>query len=193
MAYVYERPCGGFPAVAADNQDAAREATLHLARAGHKRIALVCAPHGFAYTRERHLGYLRGLRQAGLRRDKRLITCEERPAEAIKTMLRLPEGQRPTAFFCIGDAYAMLAQRFALDLGLKVPADVSVVGFGNSDLGEAAYSPLSTIAEPYEALGQTALRILLGQPCDIAAASENRYLLPRAAGRQEIRRAATDG
>ena len=96
----------------------------------------------------------------------------------VDTMLNLPPAERPTAFFCICDGYAMFVQRAALKLGLRVPEDVSVIGFGNSELGEAAVSPLCTIDEPYEALGQTALRVLLGQACDITPASPDRYLLP---------------
>ena len=182
LVFVYEDSQGEFPAVTTANRIAARDVVLHFAGLGHRRIALICGPHQFNYVNELHAGYVQGLAEAGLEQDQQLIACGEElePRErAIEAMLRMPSSSRPTAFFCIGDLMAMWVQRAAFKNKLRVPEDVSVIGYGNSELGEAAVTPLSSVDQPYSQMGETALRVLLGLPCDdLPSPVDGCYLLP---------------
>ena len=181
LVYIYERPHGEFPAVATDNASAAREAVRHLAGVGHRRIAMICGPHRFSYVNEHHEGYLRGLADAGLEPRDELIACGEELApreRAIERMLHMPPESRPTAFYCIGDSLAMLVQRAAFRRGLKVPGDVSMMGYGNSELGDVALSPLTTVEQPFGLMGETALRLLLGERVDVEPMEGGHFALP---------------
>lgn len=178
LVFLFEKSHEDFPAVGPDNVTAGLEATTFLARSGHRRIAFVGAPLQYAYARERHLGYLLGLRRLELKRDQRLVSLAENPESDVMTMLALPSDQRPTAFFCLWDGYAARAQVMALKMGLRVPEDVSVIGFGDTDVAKNAYAPLTSIAEPYEKMGWTATRLLLERIDDVKPVSPGRYLLP---------------
>lgn len=180
LTYIFECACGNFPAVTSDDRIGFRDAVSYLAGYGHSRIALICAKHSFNYMDERHNGYLDGLRGNGLAIDERLIDCSrylKDSGKAIEKMLSLPRDERPTAFCCIADSMAMLVQRVALKKNLSVPEDVSVIGFSDSDNIDCAYAPLSSISQPYEEIGKTALLLVLGRECGSSPTKDNRYLL----------------
>lgn len=182
LVYIYETAHAEFPSVTSAEYDAARDAVRYLAGFGHRRIALLCNPHSFNYARERHAGYLAGLAATGIETDPRLIYCCGKDLcagkQAIDAMLKMSAASRPTAFFCVTDGLAMLVQRVALKNALRIPEDLSVIGYGNSDFGQFALSPLSSIAQPFGKIGETALRLLLGKECDATPSADGRYLLP---------------
>ena len=181
LVFVYETSVGEFPTVTTAEKDAIRDTVLHLSGLGHRRIAFVCGPHCFSYVTEKHEGYLRGMREAGLELMNEFITCGENMMEReriVGKMLSLPHGKRPTAFICIGDSLAMMVQRAALKKKLRLPTDVSVIGFGNSHLANFAVSPISSLAQPFMQIGETAVKVLIGKKCDCKPDAKNRYLLP---------------
>ncbi len=73
----------------------------------------------------------------------------------------LAPGARPTAIICANDAIALTVVRTALQMGLRVPEDLSVVGFGNFIMARYATPPLTTIAQPFQMMGRTAVQHLL--------------------------------
>ena len=149
----------------------------HLASIGHRRIALLCAPHRYHYIRERHEGYLQGLRDAGLQADSRLIDCSEDSGQGVAAMLALPEKERPSAVFALADSLAVKAEYLAIRLGFRVPEDLSVFGFGNTEACGTAFVPLSSVEEsPYDC-GELAVKIILDKPADVCRREDGRYLI----------------
>lgn len=180
LVYIFEKNCADFPSVSSADRKAMRKAVLKLAGLGHKRIALICAKHSFHYMDERHAGYLEGLKDAGLPVDKMLIDCHRYTKNSVcaaEKMLDFPEEKRPTAFVCIADSIAVQIVNKIFLKGLKVPQDVSVIGFGNDNFCESSIVPLSSIAQSFKAMGTTALKLVLGQDCGIEPNSSNEYLL----------------
>jgi LacI family transcriptional regulator len=153
------------PTVHGDDIGGARAATEMLLGLGHRRIAHLGGRVGLESSRLRLLGYREALRAAGREPDPTLERVggyrpdlTDAPAHELLT---LPEDIRPTAVFAANDLSALHVIGVAHSLGLRVPEDVSVVGF--DDIPEAALStpPLTTVAQPLRQMGAEALRILL--------------------------------
>jgi len=145
------------------NHDAGREATRHLLRLGHRRIAYMGDRFGFQSDAERMAGYRRALTEARLRFRRELVVRGDGGAEggtrAMLELLSLPEP--PTAVFCYNDMQAFGAMRAARDHGIKVPRDLSVVGIDDLFLSTYTDPPLTTVAQPKQEMGRTAMQILL--------------------------------
>ncbi|WP_157831288.1 substrate-binding domain-containing protein, partial [Pseudomonas sp. 43NM1] len=154
---------GRHPTISLDNRAAAKAMTEHLISLGHRRIGLIKGPKSSPLTRERVAGYQDALRDAGLTCDPELICHGDFSLQAgddgAAAMLRLPE--RPTALFCENDEMAIGALKQIKQQGLRVPEDVSLVGF--DDIPFAAYCdpPLTTITQPAEVFGQKAVEMLI--------------------------------
>lgn len=146
-----------------DNQAGARLATEHLIALGHRRIAFVAGDMRHPDARERQRGYREALEAAGLSADPALQLAgnysEESGFLAIEQLLA--GGQRFSAIFAANDQMAFGASMALYRHGLKVPHDVSVVGF--DDVASAMYSipPLTTVHHPVAELGQLAAEAML--------------------------------
>ncbi|MGP3966809.1 LacI family DNA-binding transcriptional regulator [Streptomyces sp. 6N223] len=149
--------------VGTTNWAGAYEATTHLLERGHRRIALVTGPSNHLYARARIAGYYSALAAAGLDVAPELIrhgTYDRASgAEQVRALLELPDP--PTALFICSDHMAIGGYAAISGAGLRVPADVSVVGF--DDLPEARWvSPaLTTVRQPLKEMGGSALRTLV--------------------------------
>ena len=121
------------PAVLYGHATGAEQAMRHLLALGHRRIAAITGPPGWMAEVERLRGYKAALAAAGLEYDPALVLTAdfevEPGAEAAGRLLELPE--RPTAIFCFNDWMAVGAMRAAHERGLRVPGDVSVMGYGD--------------------------------------------------------------
>ena len=180
LVYVFEKSCGFFPAIASTDRKAIRDAVIKLSSTGHKRIAWICAKHSYHYMNERHMGYLDGLKAVGIPVDEALIDCQRHTEDSVlaaNKMLDLPQGKRPTAFVCVADSIAIQVMNKVFLRGLKVPEDISIIGFGNDGSCESAIVPLTSISQSFKAMGTTALKLVLGKDCGIRANSKNEYLL----------------
>jgi DNA-binding LacI/PurR family transcriptional regulator len=142
---------GRYDHVAIDNIQAAREATQHLLDQGRRRIAAIGVQpqEEYATPQQRTAGYERALAEAGLRP----LSGYLRPAahyrredgyRAARELLRLR--RRPDAIFCYSDLLAMGAMRAVFDAGLRVPADVAIIGVDNIEEGRYARPSLSTVS-----------------------------------------------
>ena len=168
LVFVYETAHGEFPSVASDNFQISKETVRYLASMGHARIALVCGEYQkWRYMTERYNGYLAGLRESGIEPEFRMMICKADISGDLDEMLGRPAHQRPTAFFCIGDGFAMQVQRAAVRKGLRVPEDVSVTGFGDSNSAADALAPLTTVNEPFEQIGISAFQLLVRGDTDL--------------------------
>lgn len=163
------RFCESFTSVETDDISACAAATTHLVELGHRRIAFFAGPMVSPTAMERLEGYRRGLREAGLPVDDRLVfnagsTIEEGAAAALQF---LQERTGATAVQCTHDLVAIGAANALLEQGFRVPQDLSVVGFGNILTSEFFRVPLTTVRQPKLRLGTVAMdlmsRILRGE------------------------------
>jgi DNA-binding LacI/PurR family transcriptional regulator len=146
-----------------ENVPASREATNHLIRLGHRRVAYVGDRYGHQSDTERFAGYREALAQAALPFLPELVVHgdgkPERGTRAMNALLCLPNP--PTAVFCYNDMTALGVLRSIQAHGLRVPADISVIGF--DDLFFASYTQpqLTTVRQPMRQMGRMAMESLL--------------------------------
>lgn len=159
-------PSEGIPAIAApDNERGALTATQHLIDLGHKRIGHISGIADWMGTDHRLLGWRSALERAGLPSDA-VAEGQWTPRSGFAAMKRLWELHRPTAIFAASDSMALGALAAAREHGLRVPEDLSIVGY--DDLAEAEFfaPPLTTIAQDFAHVGERAfeaVQVLLGE------------------------------
>lgn len=151
--------CTQFPSVETEDLLGAYSATQHLLSLGHRRIAYFAGPSVAPWNQERLDGYKRALREAQLEVDERLIfsggqSIEEGEAAALQM---LNEGTHPTAIQASNDLTAVGAASVLMKQGLRIPEDISIVGFGNILLCEHFIVPLTTVHQPKFRIGSAAM------------------------------------
>jgi DNA-binding LacI/PurR family transcriptional regulator len=156
--------CAGLSSVQVDHAAAAATAVRYLLGLGHERIALIDHledPFTPSYPGERRAGYRRTLADAGLtaRPEYERVTdfSPDAGREACAALLAAPDP--PTAVFTGSDAQAMGVLDEARRRGVRVPEDLSVLGYNDIDL--AQYVGLSTMRVPMRAMGQQGIELLL--------------------------------
>ena len=153
------------PTVHIDNLIAAFDAVNYLYEQGHKRIGCIAGPEEMPLCHYRLQGYVQALRRCGIMVDPQYIArgdfTFEAGSKAMQQLLDLP--QPPTAVFCHSDVMALGALSQAKRQGLKVPEDLSIIGFDNIDLTQFCDPPLTTIAQPRYEIGREAMLLLLDQ------------------------------
>lgn len=146
-----------------DNVTASRMATEHLIHLGHRRIAYIGDQFGYQSDTERFAGYRQALERAGLTFQPELVVHGDGKPEggmrAMEQLLRL--SPLPTAVFCYNDMTALGALRVARMRGLRVPEDISLVGFDDLFIASYTEPPLTTIRQPKRRMGQRAMELLL--------------------------------
>jgi LacI family transcriptional regulator len=138
-------------------------AASHLLELGHRRIALAGGPEGSVTARERDHGYRSALETAGLPPDEALMVAGEYTYEsgvAIGLEL-LGRPEPPTAIFAASDLTALGVLEAARQAGLRVPRDLSVVGFDDTPVVLWSAPPLTTVRQNMTGLGRVALRTLV--------------------------------
>lgn len=152
------------PAVTSDNLAGAIEATEYLLSLGHRRVAHLSGRPDLRSAELREEGYRRAMADAGIAFDPDLVRVGGYEAEAsstpIRELLALPD--RPTAIFAANDISAIQTMAVAREMGLRVPEDLSVIGFDNVPESALAEPPLTTIDQSIQALGHEAARMLIG-------------------------------
>jgi LacI family repressor for deo operon, udp, cdd, tsx, nupC, and nupG len=152
----------GVPSVHIDNAKAAYEALDHLFGLGHRRIGAITGPLVSPLSRDRLRGATARAKAAGARHD--LIVRHgdfsiESGVTAAEHLLSLKNS--PTAVFCFNDEMAMGVIETARSRGLRVPQDLSVVGFDDIRFARYMDPPLTTIAQPMREIGEGTVRLLL--------------------------------
>ncbi|WP_225755272.1 LacI family DNA-binding transcriptional regulator [Actinotalea sp. Marseille-Q4924] len=139
------------------------QATRHLLSLGHRRIAFAGGRQGFQPSAERLQGYLSAMRSGGGEVDDALVRSRahtfEAGVEMADDLLALPD--RPTAVFAASDSIALGVLSAAQRHGLRVPQDLSVVGFDDSSAAATSAPALTTVRQPIVEMGRVALRTLL--------------------------------
>lgn len=158
----------GVPVVASANRAAGRAATAHLIGLGHERIAIVTGRPGVPCAIERLDGYREAMATAGLPVDPGWKTCgsfQSEPARQATVAMFGALPVPPTAVFACSDAMAVGVFQALAELGLRVPGDVSVIGFDDSVAAVHVTPALTTVRQPWPELGAAALAALLsGDP-----------------------------
>ncbi len=154
--------CDRFARVAVDEANASRDITQHLIGLGHRRIAFLAGPTVSPSAQARLDGYRRGLRDAGVEFDDRLIfQCGTSVEDGFQAGLELVrESLGVTALQGVNDLVAIGALNGLLSQGVRVPEDVSIAGFGNILSAENARVPLTTVREPKFRLGLAAMEVM---------------------------------
>lgn len=157
--------------IGATNWNGGLDAVQHLVSLGHRRIAFVSGPPQSQPSLERHQGYLSGLRINGIEPDAELTVGSdftfEAGLEAARSLLSREADTRPTAFFAGSDWSAMGVLEGVRELGLRVPDDVSVVGFDDTALAMSSAPRLTTVHQPLQDMGAAAVRTLADLRSDI--------------------------
>ena len=159
------------PGVEIDDEGGARAAAEHLVMLGHRDILIVSVeppppalelePEGVMGRRLR--GYRSGLEAKGVELDPRAVVVAPASIEGGLVALHRAwgAGLRPTGVLVMSDAMAIGVLRAARELGLRVPEDLSVVGFDDIDVSQHVSPPLTTVHQPIRRKGESAVRILL--------------------------------
>jgi LacI family transcriptional regulator len=164
--------------VEADNVGGARAATQHLIELGHRRIAHIRGRTDLVSAQLREQGYREALVAAGIPFDPELVRVGGYRAAETTDAARelLSRSDRPTAVFAANDLSAIRVLEIARELGLRVPEDLSVVGFDNVPEAANAVPALTTVAQPLHQMGAEAVRLLLGLLA--GGTTEDHLLLP---------------
>ena len=155
-------PVLGVASVHIDNTAAAADAMDHLYALGHRRIAVVTGPLVSPLSRDRLLGATARAR-ANDAEQHLIVRHGDFSLESGATIAEglFGRADRPTAVFCFNDEMAIGVIAVAKRLGLKVPDDVSVVGFDDIRFARHIDPPLTTISQPMRDIGEGTVRLLL--------------------------------
>lgn len=152
--------------VIADNLKAAFDSTMHLAKQGCKRIAHVTNSPYLSITKERLEGYKKALEQNNLRFDEKLVQyCYHggmiyaEIEEAIGRLLKLKPG--PDAILTASDRITISCITALRKEGIKIPEDMAMIGFSNTNLAELINPALSAVRQPAFEMGQVATEMLI--------------------------------
>ncbi|MCO1653977.1 LacI family DNA-binding transcriptional regulator [Pseudonocardia humida] len=166
LVFVDQQPERDHTSINVDDRAAAAAAARHVVDLGHRRVALVTvgrdapdpreAPSDYMVARQRMRGWLDVLEPAGIEPVVRRSEYDspEAGAEALRDLLDGPD--RPTAVLCFSDALAAAVVRVAEDAGLRVPADLSVVGFDDTPLARRMRPALTTVHQDAAEKGRLA-------------------------------------
>ena len=155
----------GMHNVQVDNLIGAQGATRHLTELGHRRIGLIVGQLDVSTSVERLEGYQAALSAAGLLPNAELTRVghyhEEDGLRAATELLSLPPQERPTALFVGNNEMTVGAVLAARALGLRVPGDLSIIGFDDSRLLQVLQPAISVVAQPTYDLGFVAGETLI--------------------------------
>lgn len=149
--------------VAAAHFGGARRLTAHLLSLGHRRIGVIGGPREWSAAADRAAGHASAMVEAGMMPPPDLAHAVEPTVEeghrAGGVLLDLPD--RPTAVVGFNDKVALGVLRAAEERGLRVPEDLSVAGFDDSDVARATQPQLTTVRQPLEEMGRMAVGLLV--------------------------------
>jgi LacI family xylobiose transport system transcriptional regulator len=150
------------PSVGSANWAGGLAATRHLTDLGHERVAIITGPEDMLCSRARLDGYRSAMTMAGLPVDPRLVRFGDfQVAGGFEHAMDLLDGpDRPTAVFAGSDLHALGVLEAARLEGLRVPADLSVVGYDDVPLAQWSSPPLTTVHQPLRQMAEEATRML---------------------------------
>lgn len=157
-------PQAAVPQVGVTNWDGGRTAAEHLLSLGHRRFGIVAGERSHLYSRARVDGFRSALNVAGGGRCTVVHGNWDRDAAARAAAPLLDSEDRPTAIFACSDVMAVGVYDAAAKLGLRIPLDLSVVGFDDVPEAQWAVPALTTVRQPIAEMGAVAVRLLMQVP-----------------------------
>jgi LacI family transcriptional regulator len=163
LAYRSENP--GYSWIDLDNRKGARIAVDHLIQLGHKKIAYIGGELEFSTNaQDRYKGYREALQKGGLKEDPDLarhgLFWIEHGIQSMRQFLSYSPEKRPTAIFCATDMIAFGAMEVIHEAGLKIPEDISLVGFDDYEKAAHSNPPLTTIRQDFYEIGKKAVQLI---------------------------------
>ncbi len=156
-------PGADVPSIGATNWQGGLAATRHLVELGHRRIGAITGPPQMMCSRARIDGYRAALETAGLPVESDLIRAgdfhHDTGYRVGRELLARPD--RPTAVFAGNDLQALGLYEAARELGLRIPEDLSVVGFDDLPVARWVGPPLTTVRQPLTEMAEAAARLVL--------------------------------
>lgn len=144
-----------------DERGAAREATEHLIGLGHRRIAMIAGPAEHSAAAQRIDGFRDAMAAVPDAWTPPIAFGDFMPDSGYRLTTQWLSGpERPTAIFAANDAMAAGAIAAAIDLGLRLPRDLSVVGFDDVDGAKFTWPPLTTVRQPFGLMARHAIELL---------------------------------
>ncbi|WP_030466316.1 LacI family DNA-binding transcriptional regulator [Lentzea aerocolonigenes] len=159
---------GRHRSIVPDERQGAYEVVKELIEAGHRRIAFLDDHRHPPASRLRFNGFRAALAEHGLEYEPALhleTTPFVRGGLVLSDLIDLPDERRPSAVFCYNDRIAMGAYRAARARGLRVPEDLSIVGFDDQEfIASELDPPLTTVRLPHREMGRLAIQLVLDEP-----------------------------
>jgi LacI family xylobiose transport system transcriptional regulator len=156
-------PAAGVPAIGSANWNGGLAAARHLLELGHRRIGVIGGPPGLLCSRARIDGYRAAMDLARVPIDPELVRTGDFHVEGGHAnglaLLRLPDP--PTAVFAGSDLQALGVYEAARDLGVRIPDQLSVVGYDDLSVSRWAGPPLTTVHQPLAAMAEMAARMVI--------------------------------
>lgn len=160
-----ERDINVLDTVSVNSYQAAYDGVKYLISTGHRRIALAYGREELYFYRERYRGYCQALADNGIPYEERLVMRETSGVDSFyrltQEVMRLDAP--PDAIFTTSDPKAFVVMHALHDMGIRIPQDVSVLGFDNVNLSSMVEPPLSTVAQPLYEMGAVAAKNLIRQ------------------------------
>lgn len=151
--------------VVVDDCKASFRAVDYLVKTGCKRIAYLGGPQNLYISQQRQRGYLEALQKNNIPlSDEWIIHCTDLhvdPVEATRKLLNLPE--MPDAIFCMNDPIAILAMQVLKEKQIKIPEEISMIGFTNEPVSHFIEPSLTTVSQPSYEMGRTAAKLFIDQ------------------------------
>lgn len=152
------------PAVVCDSRKGAREVATHVLGSGHRRIAVIGGPSALWTAQQRLAGYREAAAAAGLDPDEIPVFVgdyrQDSGFELATKALDVPDAERPTALVCANDMMAIGALEHCKATGIRVPQDVSIVGFDDLPISALLTPRLTTVSQPAREMGFRAVTAL---------------------------------
>lgn len=167
---VVDRLMPGYSGIAADHRNGVRLGVEHLVRLGHRRIGFISGPGHSVPANDRLMGYLDALEQmdGGAKMAGPPLIAEaafdyESGRSAGNYLLARARNERPTAIFASSDQQAIGCMRAAHDLGIPIPAALSIMGFDGIPLASMTTPRLTTVKQPIQDVAAAAVAVLLNK------------------------------
>ena len=154
-----------FSSVVSAGDVAAQQATEHLIKTGSRRIAFIGGPNKLDMVRRRKHGYLEALRENNIPIDRDILRCENINRDSARKIVEevLGRKERPDAILAFNDIVTYAAFEIVKSKGLRIPQDVAIVGFSNTETSTLVEPKLTVIQDQSHLQGERACELLINQ------------------------------
>jgi len=151
--------------VVVDDHDAAFNAIEYVIKTGCRHIAFLGGPQNLRISEQRERGYLDALTQSSIPIDEDLVIhCRDWHTDPIKAVQQfLTSREIPDAIFCLNDPIALLVMQVLKKEQVRIPEEISLVGFTNEPISGLTEPSLTTVSQPSYEMGKTAARLFIDQ------------------------------